>query len=244
MNDPFRSARHRARRQSRLPATAVSSSIERPPIRCFKVMPSRYSMTMNAWPSCVADFVDGADIRMVQGRSRLRLRAGIGPEPLRVFGYFVRRNLRATKRPSACPRPCTPRPFRRCRAFQRCGSGKSCVRRVEKIRALARMLCCAQRQVNLEGRSADHCSFAYSALASFSMGMSGFGVFPEGEEILISCFRFGSVAGETIGTSEPRDEPAHRAGKFTTMPRWSRSFWNSLAAAVPLCATRYAWPRR
>ena len=31
----------------------------------------------------------------------------------------------------------------------------------------------------------DHCSFAYSALACFRMGMSGVGVLPEHEEILI-----------------------------------------------------------
>ena len=30
-----------------------------------------------------------------------------------------------------------------------------------------------------------YCNFAYSALASFRMGMAGVGVFPEGEEVLI-----------------------------------------------------------
>ena len=43
-----------------------------PAMRCFSVTPSRNSITMNGWPSCFADFVDRADIGMVQSGSSLR----------------------------------------------------------------------------------------------------------------------------------------------------------------------------
>jgi hypothetical protein len=32
-------------------------------------------------------------------------------------------------------------------------------------------------------------------------------------------------------------------GSLNTTPRWSRIFWNSEAASLPLCAARYARPR-
>jgi hypothetical protein len=40
-----------------------------------------------------------------------------------------------------------------------------------------------------------YCNFAYSALACFRMGMSGW-AFPESEEILAICFRAWTLAGE------------------------------------------------
>ena len=96
-----------------------------PAIRCFRVMPSRYSMAMNVWPSCFTDFVDRADVRMVQGRSGLSLALEAG-QCLRVLRDFVRQKLQGDKtvQPS-CPRPCRRHPSRRRRASRRCGSARS-----------------------------------------------------------------------------------------------------------------------
>ena len=74
---------------------------------------------------CLADFVDGANIGMIQRGSRPRLPPKTF-QGLRVFATSSGRNLRATKRPSRCLRPCRPRPSRRRRAFQRCGSARWC----------------------------------------------------------------------------------------------------------------------
>ena len=43
--------------------------------RSASVSPSRYSMTRNAVPSCVADVVQGADVRMIELRDPRALRA-------------------------------------------------------------------------------------------------------------------------------------------------------------------------
>ena len=56
--------------------------------------PSRYSITMNDWPSCFADFVDGADVGMVQRRRRPRFAAETF-QGLRVFGHFFRQELQS-----------------------------------------------------------------------------------------------------------------------------------------------------
>jgi hypothetical protein len=68
-------------------------------------------------------------------------------------------------------------------------------------------------------------------------GDVGVGVFPEVEEILVGGLGFGGVAGEGVGAGGT--EMRKRAQReFSTMPRWSRNFWNSAAAAVPLWAAR------
>ena len=47
-----------------------------------------------------------------------------------------------------------------------------------------------------------HCSFAYSALASFRMGMSGSAFFQSGEEVLVIGMASGGVACQGIGTGK------------------------------------------
>lgn len=60
-------------------------------------------------------------------------------------------------------------------------------------------------------------------------GDVGVGVFPEVEEILVGGLGFGGVAGEGVGAGGT--EMRKRAQReFSTMPRWSRNFWNSAAA--------------
>ncbi len=43
-----------------------------PSMRCFSVVPSRHSMTMNSRVLVFADVVDGADVGMIQRRRRAR----------------------------------------------------------------------------------------------------------------------------------------------------------------------------
>jgi hypothetical protein len=83
-------------------------------------------------------------------------------------------------------------------------------------------------------------------------GDVGVGVFPEREEIFVGGER--PHAG-SIGISAPRS--SHLQGvctghaqmrqrsvqQFQTMPLWSRIFWNSVAAAPPCPAAKYASPR-
>jgi hypothetical protein len=45
-------------------------------------------------------------------------------------------------------------------------------------------------------------SFAYSALASFRMGMSGSAVFPEREEALVGGLRFGGVTSHRVSATD------------------------------------------
>ena len=61
-------------------------------MRCFSVMPSRNSMTMKGCPACWSDFVDGADIGMIQRRGGLRFSLKAG-QCLRVFGHVVGQKL-------------------------------------------------------------------------------------------------------------------------------------------------------
>ena len=72
----------------------------------------------------LANFVDGADVGMVQrgGGLRLALEAARG---LRVFGDVVGQKLQGDKAVERqCPRPCRPHPSRRRRASRRCGSAR------------------------------------------------------------------------------------------------------------------------
>ena len=71
----------------------------------------------------LADFVDGADVGMVQGGSGLASRW----KRARACGSLATssgRNFRATKRRASCPRPCRRRPSRRRPASRRCGSAR------------------------------------------------------------------------------------------------------------------------
>ena len=65
-------------------------------MRCFSVMPSRNSMAMKALAVLLADFVDRADVGMVQGRSGLRF-ALETCQRLRVLGYFIGQELQGDK---------------------------------------------------------------------------------------------------------------------------------------------------
>ena len=82
-------------------------SIGRPAIRCFSVIPSRYSIAIKDWSSCFADFVDRANVRMVQGgsgtASRRKRSRPAGPAPVHPA-----RTLRRQSDQARCPRPCRP----------------------------------------------------------------------------------------------------------------------------------------
>ena len=65
-------------------------------MRCFNVMPSRNSMAMNRLPFLLADFVDGANVGMVQSRRRLRLALKTF-QRLRVFGHFIGQKFQCDK---------------------------------------------------------------------------------------------------------------------------------------------------
>src|SRR5215469_1016399 len=63
-----------------------------PVMMCFNVWPSRYSIAMKGMAVLVADFVDRADIGVIQcgGSARFAAKAFEG---LRVFGYIVGKKL-------------------------------------------------------------------------------------------------------------------------------------------------------
>jgi len=65
--------------------------------RCgARVMPSRNSITMKVWPSCSSNFVNGADVGMVQAEAAwLHGESGLGPEHL--LATSSGRNFSATK---------------------------------------------------------------------------------------------------------------------------------------------------
>ena len=93
---------------------------------------------------------------------------GLAPETfqsLRVVGDFVGQELEGDEATELeCPRPCTPHPCRRRRASRRCGSarwfGRSWLAQELRAAMLGVLLRRSQRKET-------HCSFAYSALASF-----------------------------------------------------------------------------
>ena len=75
---------------------SISSGV--PAMRCFSVTPSRNSMAMKASPSLLADFVDRADVRMIQGGGGLRFALEAAREPAGLWQISSGRNFRATKR--------------------------------------------------------------------------------------------------------------------------------------------------
>src|ERR1700693_6579857 len=65
-------------------------------------------------------------------------------------------------------------------------------------------------------------SFAYSALASFRMGMSGSASFQRAKKSWYAARAFAVSPERTEARARPRWASAP-SGKFTTMPRWSRN---------------------
>ena len=61
---------------------------------CFSVCPSRNSMAMNRLPFVLANFVNGADIRMIQGRGSTRLTTE-ALQRLRVLRNVVGKKLQS-----------------------------------------------------------------------------------------------------------------------------------------------------
>ena len=53
-------------------------------------------MTMNAWPFCFANFVDGADVGMIQSRRSLRLALKTA-QGLGIFGDFIGQEFQGDK---------------------------------------------------------------------------------------------------------------------------------------------------
>ncbi len=99
------------------------------------------------------------------GQKQLRLLAGNGPV---LAGPWPLHQAETSARRidvELGPRPCKPHPCRHHRASQRCGNARWFGR------SFARMLWRVVVQVNEFGDG--YFSFAYSALASFRMGMSG-----------------------------------------------------------------------
>ena len=102
--------------------SSVSTGL--PAMRCFSVIPSRNSMTMNGWPSCfpISWMVQILGwFRAEAARASRRKRSSACGSLATSSG----RNFRATKRCRVeCPRPCRPHPSRHRRASRRCGSAR------------------------------------------------------------------------------------------------------------------------
>jgi hypothetical protein len=49
----------------------------------------------------------------------------------------------------------------------------------------------------------DYFNFAYSDFAAMTIGMSGVGIFPQGEETLRCIFRFDGIALQVTGPGAP-----------------------------------------
>ena len=90
-------------------------------MRCFSVCAVEKLHRDEGVAALFADFVNGADVGMVQRGcgSRLALEA---VERLRVARQLLRQKFQRDEAPSRCPPPCTRRPFRRRRVSRRCGS--------------------------------------------------------------------------------------------------------------------------
>jgi hypothetical protein len=73
-----------------------SVSIGRPPMRCFSVNPIQKLHGDEGFAVLVVNFVDGADVRMIQRRGSLGF-ALKAAECLRVFGYVVGQELEGDK---------------------------------------------------------------------------------------------------------------------------------------------------
>jgi hypothetical protein len=86
-----------------------------------------------------------------------------------------------------------------CVAPQMAVQGSWCNRRITTVENFEP--CTGRRR-----RAPGYCSFAYSALASFRMGMSGSACFPEGEEILVGGAGLAKrrAQGEDLGGARAR----------------------------------------
>ena len=108
-------------------------------------------------PSCFVDFVNRADVGMVEGGSGL----GFALEALSACASLATssgRNLRATKRCSLGPRLCRRRPCRRRQVFRQCGSARRCGRSERGDQASRHILGCARCKSTRCGRAAE-CDF-------------------------------------------------------------------------------------
>ena len=95
-----------------------------------------------------ADVVDGADVGMIQGGSRFGL-AAKALQGLTDPGRRLREGISGRRSDRAgCLRPCRPRPCRRHRASQRCGSARWFGRSFMKTRIWGLILGGWQGQVN------------------------------------------------------------------------------------------------
>ena len=72
--------------------SSVPTSMRLPAMRCFRVMPSRYSMAMKALAFVFADFVNGADVGVVQ-RGRGTSFPAKTLKRLRICGHIIGKKL-------------------------------------------------------------------------------------------------------------------------------------------------------
>jgi hypothetical protein len=64
----------------------------RPAIKCLSVLPSRYSMAMKSRPFVLGNFVDGANVGVIQGRGRTRFTAET-LQGLRILSNIIGQKL-------------------------------------------------------------------------------------------------------------------------------------------------------
>jgi hypothetical protein len=75
-------------------------------------------------------------------------------------------------------------------------------------------------------------SFAYSALACFRMGISGVGIFPEREEIVVWGFRLGGIACHGVGTNDLKADGRNRVVLAAVGGSARLDMWNVLPAKI------------
>ena len=111
-------------------------SIGLPAMRCFKVMPSRNSMTMNDCPS----YFPISWIVQILGWFRAEAARLRGENVPMLAGLALHRRAETSGRRSdqaRCPQLCRPHPSRRRPASRRCGSARSFDRQVRTMSPLA-----------------------------------------------------------------------------------------------------------
>ncbi len=117
-------------RTSRFPSAAADAMLQRHAVQKLH--------DDEGLPLFFADFVDGADVGMVQGGSGLRFALEAAQAPADLWLHRQEETSGPRSDAARCPRPYRPHPCRRRRVFRGCGSGKSFARRVEKNRAWTR----------------------------------------------------------------------------------------------------------
>src|SRR5437660_3633423 len=81
----------------------------------------------------------------------------------------------------------------------------------------------------------NHCSFAYSALASFRMGMSGSASFQRGRKSWVGGATLGGLTGEGVGATklELGERPQWEVNSYASVVE---KLLELVIAALPLCA--------